>query len=291
FSSLYDEETIQKGLALGAVDFVTKPTLPRLLQKTVELHLSTKFHNLQLENQKKIMEQNRLKIEEYQTNFQTLVEEKSQQVLEHHDTVLNTVSKLVDYRLDAKVGKNKRTHEGLAIMIKALKERGIYQDQINDWDLDIMLQSARLHDVGKLALSGEILAKPGKLTFDEYEEVKQHPKLGVKILSQVEARAFEHALLKYAKVFAETHQEKWDGSGYPAGLAGEAIPLPGRLMAINDVYQALTAARPYKRALTHDEAVQVIIEGKGTHFDPVLVTVFSEVADKFRCMEVSAVPN
>jgi putative two-component system response regulator len=98
----------------------------------------------------------------------------------------------------------------------------------------------------------------------------------------MEQLAFDHALLKYAKIFAETHQERWDGSGYPQGLAGEAIPLPGRLMAINMVYHALTTDRPYKKALSHDEAVKVIIDGQGTHFDPLLVDVFAQVADEFR---------
>ncbi|MDR1657404.1 MAG: response regulator [Deltaproteobacteria bacterium] len=285
FSSLYDEETIQTGLALGAVEFVTKPVLPKLLQKTVELHLSAKFHRQQLENQTRILEQNRLKLKEFEDNFQQLVEKQTQQVLDQHDTVLSTVSKLIDYRLDSSVGKEKRSHKGLSIMIQALRDKNLYQEQVSNWDLDLMLQSASLHDVGKLALSGELLAKPGKLTNDEYEEIKRHPKLGVQLLNQVEARTFEHALLKYAKVFAETHQEKWDGTGYPAGLSGEAIPLPGRLMAINDVYQALTAHRPYKNALSHEEAVKVIIAGKGTHFDPVLVSVFSEVADQFQTLE------
>jgi putative two-component system response regulator len=169
-------------------------------------------------------------------------------------------------------------------MIKALNERGIYTEQIKDWDLEIMLQSARLHDVGKLAISSDLLAKPGKLTASEYEQIKQHPKLGVKLLSHIEFLAFDHALLRYAKVFAETHQERWDGTGYPSGLSGEEIPLPGRLMAINMVYHALTSDRPYKESLNHEEAVKEIVAAKGTQFDPVLVDVFVQVADEFRLM-------
>jgi putative two-component system response regulator len=142
-----------------------------------------------------------------------------------------------------------------------------------------MLQAACLHDVGKLALPGEILAKPGKLTTSEYESVKRHPTLSSMILSNIESRALESSLLGFARIFAETHQERWDGSGYPAGLAGEEIPLAGRLMAIDKVYQALTADRPWKPAVSHEQAVRVILDGKGTLFDPLLVGVFAEVAD------------
>ncbi|MDR1109157.1 MAG: response regulator [Deltaproteobacteria bacterium] len=282
-----DVESLRTGLDLGGADFVIKPVQPKLLQKTVELQLTLRAQERLFEDQERLLEDNEKEMAAFEDDFDGLVENKSSQVLEQHGAILDTVSKLVEYRNDSNVGRKQRDHRGLAILIKALKERGLYADQIKDWDLELMLQSARLHDVGKLAISSGLLAKPGKLTSMEYEQVKQQPTLGVRILSRMESLAFDHALLKYAKVFAETHQEKWDGSGYPSGLAGEDIPLPGRLMAINVVYHALTAERPYKRALSHEEAVKVIIEGRGTHFDPILVGVFSEVADEFKRMSYS----
>jgi putative two-component system response regulator len=277
-----DNETLKTCLEVGGSDFLPKPIQPKLLQNIVELHLTIVAQDNLVEFQSQLLENNQRELDAFDYDFDNLVKRKSSQVLEHHGAVLDTVSKLVEYRNYANVGRQQRDHRGLAIMIKALKERGIYCDQIKDWDLELLLQSARLHDVGKLAVSGDLLSKPGRLTTSEYEQVKQHPTLGVQILSHMEELAFDHALLKYAKVFAETHQERWDGSGYPSGLAGEDIPLPGRLMAINVVYHALTTERPYKKALSHEEAVKVIISGKGTHFDPVLVDVFAEVASEFR---------
>ncbi|MDR0621684.1 MAG: response regulator [Deltaproteobacteria bacterium] len=281
-SGLSDNESLKTCLELGGADFLPKPIQPKLFLKTIELRLTLVAQEKMVQSQANLLESNRKALDAFQHDFDNLVERKSRQVKAQHGAVLDTVSKLVDYRHDSKPGSKLRDHRGLAVMIKALQERGIYLEQIKDWDLELLLQSARLHDVGKLAISGGLLAKPGKLTPGEYEEIKKHPSLGVRILSRVEELAFDHSLLKYAKVFAETHQEKWDGSGYPSGLAGEAIPLPGRLMAINTVYHALTTDRPYKKALSHSEAVRVIVNGKGSHFDPVLVDVFAQVADEFR---------
>ncbi|MDR2366607.1 MAG: response regulator [Deltaproteobacteria bacterium] len=277
-----DVESLKTCLELGGADFLSKPIQPKLFQKTIELRLTMVAQEKKVKSQAKLLADNQVALDTFENDFENLVERKSRQVKVQHGAILDTVSKLVDYRNLAKPGSRQRDHRGLAVMIKALKERGVYREQIKDWDLEVLLQSARLHDVGKLAVSGGLLAKPGKLTSSEYEEVKKHPTLGVRILSRMEELAFDHSLLKYAKVFAETHQERWDGSGYPSGLSGEAIPLPGRLMAINAVYHALTTDRPYKKALSHAEAVKVIIEGKGTHFDPVLVDVFAQVADEFR---------
>ncbi|MDR1052230.1 MAG: response regulator [Deltaproteobacteria bacterium] len=287
FSGRTDVDSLKEGLGLGAADYIVKPSLPKLLQKSVELQLSVLAQEKVLESQRKVLDSNCKEMENFESNFETLVESKCRKILEQQTSVLNTVSTLVEYRKDAGSGRENRDHRGLAIMIKALKERGLYAEQIKDWDLELMLQSARLHDVGQLAISTGLWAKPGKLTSSEYEEVKKHPTLGVRILTRMEALAFDHSVLKYAKVFAETHQERWDGTGYPCGLAGEDIPLPGRIMAINVVYHALTVGRPYKKALSHDEAVRVIIDGQGSHFDPLLVGVFAEVADEFKWIATS----
>jgi putative two-component system response regulator len=283
FSSTYnDPATVAKGLQLGATDFLVKPMAPKLLRRVVDLHLSIGRYRRRVENQAEALERNAREIEALENDFEAMVERRRHQADSQKSTILDTVSKLVDYRLDSNVCKGGRSHQVLAVMIGALQERGLYQEQMADWDPELILQSARLHDVGKLALSGEILAKPGKLTSGEYEQVKLHPVLGGRILAKVESKGCHHAMLKYAKVLAETHQERWDGTGYPAGLAGEDIPLPGRLMAINSVYHALTTERPWKKAMSHDEAVRVIVEGRGTHFDPALVNVFAEVADRLR---------
>jgi len=144
-----------------------------------------------------------------------------------------------------------------------------------------MLGSSQLHDVGKIAISDSILKKPGRLTQQEFDSMKKHVEFGIGIIERIESEASGTDFLRYAKIFAEAHHEKWDGSGYPNGLAGNKIPLPGRLMAIADVYDALTSTRPYKEAFSHEEATRIIRKGRGKHFDPVLVDAFELVADKF----------
>jgi putative two-component system response regulator len=128
--------------------------------------------------------------------------------------------------------------------------------------------------VGKIAISDLILQKPGRLTPEEFEEMKKHAAFGVQIIEKIEASTSACDFLKYAKIFAGTHHEKWDGTGYPNGLKGEEIPLPGRIMALTDVYDALTSDRPYKEAFTHEDAVKIILEGRGSHFDPALTDAF-----------------
>jgi putative two-component system response regulator len=145
-----------------------------------------------------------------------------------------------------------------------------------------LLQSSQLHDVGKISISDRILNKPGKLTPEEFDDMKKHTTFGVKIIEKMEFVATESDFLKHAKIFAGTHHEKWDGTGYPYGIADEDIPLQGRLMAIADVYDALVSERPYKNAFSHDEAVKIILDGRGTHFDPVLVDVFEQTSDAFQ---------
>jgi putative two-component system response regulator len=133
--------------------------------------------------------------------------------------------------------------------------------------------------VGKIAISDQILRKPGKLDSEEFEEMKKHAAFGVQIIERIEESTSASDFLKYAKIFAGTHHEKWDGSGYPGGLAGENIPLQGRIMALADVYDALVSERPYKKAFSHTEAVKIIYDGKGTQFDPALTDVFIKVME------------
>ncbi len=123
--------------------------------------------------------------------------------------------------------------------------------------------------------------KPGKLTDDEFENMKTHTTFGGMVIDKISQNTVEKAFLTHAKIFAESHHEKWDGSGYPYGLKGEKIPLQGRLMAIADVYDELISERPYKKAMEHAKAVDVIKEGRATHFDPTLVDLFDSVSDSF----------
>ena len=280
-TSMNAPENELEGLSLGAVDYISKPFMPQLLRKRTELHLTVESQKLRLEEQAKKLEIQKEELKHFNENLQRMVEEKSRKVVMLKNAVLRTMADMVESRDDTTGGHTERTQYGLKMLIDGLKDFGLYRDQMEGWDIELMLQSSQLHDVGKIAIADNILNKPARLTDEEFEEMKKHAALGVRIIERIEAEMPDDDFLKYAKIFAGTHQEKWNGSGYPNGLAGENIPLPGRLMAIADVYDALVSDRPYKKALPHEEAVRIILEERGTHFDPVLVDVFEQVSDQF----------
>ncbi|GHT00758.1 response regulator [Synergistales bacterium] len=256
-----------EGLLLGAVDYILKPFSPPLLKKRIELHLLVESQKRTLQN--------------YTDNLLGMVTAKTKTVIKLQNKILKTVSRLVESRDDATGGHIERTEHCLKILVTAILERNLYEDFTDGWDIDLLLQSSQLHDVGKISIKDNILLKPGRLTDDEFGEMKNHVTLGVNIIERIEDDDEESAFLTSAKIFAGTHHEKWDGSGYPNGLKEEEIPLLGRLMAIADVYDALVSERPYKRPLTHKEAVDILVKGKGTHFDPSLIDLFVEVSDQF----------
>jgi putative two-component system response regulator len=195
--------------------------------------------------------------------------------------IFGVMSDMIAFRDDVTGGHLDRTCKYLRLLISRMAEKGLYRDVLNDWDLGLLLVSAPLHDIGKIAVSEEILNKPGKLTEDEFEIMKTHAALGVEIIDRIDIARRERYLLKYARTIAGTHHERWDGSGYPIGAYGRHIPLEGRLMAIADVYDALISSRPYKPAMSPERAANIIEEGAGTHFDPELVGVFTDVAPQF----------
>jgi putative two-component system response regulator len=277
-----DSESELEGLTLGAIDYISKPFSPPLLRKRVEVHLMVESQKHKLEAQARTLEEQRARLQNFNENLQRMVEEKTGKVLELQSAILQTVADLVESRDDITGGHVERTQHGLSVMVAALEDLGLYREQMEDWDIPLLLQSSQLHDVGKISISDHILNKPGKLTPEEFDEMKRHTTFGVAIIEKIEISTPESDFLRHAKIFAGTHQEKWDGSGYPAGLSGEDIPLQGRLMAIADVYDALVSERPYKKAFSHVEAVRIIVESRGTHFDPVLTDVFQQVADQFQ---------
>jgi putative two-component system response regulator len=262
-----DTENELEGLDLGAVDYITKPFQPALLLKRIEVHLL-------VEAQKKTLEAQQKELKDFNDNLQKMVDEKTKTVLELQDAILKTVADLVESRDDITGGHIERTQRGVGLLVEGLRNHPVFGRAITGWDIKLLLQSSQLHDVGKIAISDRILQKPGRLTDEEFEEMKKHAAFGVQIIEKIEASTSASDFLKYAKIFAGTHHEKWDGSGYPNGLAGEDIPLQGRIMALADVYDALVSERPYKKAFSHAEAVKIIQDGKGTQFDPVLTDVF-----------------
>jgi len=270
----YESNDELEGLSLGAIDYIIKPFTPALLLKRIEIHLL-------LEEQRKILEKQAAELKEFNNNLQKMVEEKTQEVLELQNALLKTIAELVECRDDITGGHIERTQRGIKILLEEIEKNGCYREETKDWDMDLLLQSSQLHDVGKISINDNILKKPGKLTEEEFDEMKKHASFGEQIIERIEALARESEFLNYAKIFAASHHENWDGSGYPRGLKGNEIPLLGRILAIADVYDALTSVRPYKQAFSHEEAVQIITEGIGTQFDPELVKSFIQSSWRF----------
>jgi len=215
-------------------------------------------------------------------NMQNLVNEKTEKVIKLQNAILKTMFDLTEFRDNITGGHTERTQNGVRILLDEIIKNGLHTDTVKDWDKYLVLMSTQLHDIGKIAIKDQILRKPGKLTDEEFEDMKKHTDLGFDIIKRIKINLGESDILSQAKIFALTHHEKWDGTGYPKGLKGNKIPLEGRIMAIADVYDALVSERPYKKAIPHEEAVEIIIEGKGTQFDPVLIDLFVNVSEKFR---------
>jgi len=255
-----DPESEIKGLNLGAVDYITKPFSRELLIKRIDMHI-------QFEKQKK-------ELLKYSLALESEVDKKTRTVFELQNAILKTVAELVECRDNVTGGHIERTQHYLRLLVDFLLEHDIYTETLSSWDIDLFVMSSQLHDVGKISIKDEVLMKPGKLTDEEFEEMKKHTLYGVEIIRKIEASASENDFLLYAGIMAGSHHEKWNGKGYPRGLKGEEIPLQGRLMAIVDVYDALTDERPYKKAFPHEKAIEIIREEKGEHFDPLIAEVF-----------------
>jgi putative two-component system response regulator len=265
-TALVDEEDEAKGLGLGAVDYITKPINPELVRARVHNHLELKRHQDHLEN---------------------LVAERTRRLALVQAVTIEGLATLAEYRDPETGGHIKRTQNYVKVLAKKLKEHPRFRDGLNDEIIELLYMSAPLHDLGKIAVPDHILQKPGKLTDEEFEEMKKHTTYGHDALWITEQKLGEDSFLRHAREIAYTHQEKWDGSGYPSGLKGDEIPIPGRLMALADVYDALISKRVYKPPFPHEKAVQIIVEGKGKHFDPDIVDAFIELENTFRNIALS----
>ncbi|MCL2179573.1 MAG: response regulator [Treponema sp.] len=246
-----DAEVEARGLEMGAVDFVTKPFSAPVLQNRIKTHL----------------------------DIDTLIRERTAQLHQLQNSIISVLADMVENRDKGTGGHIERTSIYIKILIEEMKTRGVYGEEINGWDIEKMISSARMHDLGKISITDVIVNKPGRLTEEEFEIMKSHALEGERIIDEIIAKTGEDYFLRNAKLFAGTHHERWDGKGYPRGLKGEEIPLQGRIMAIVDVYDALVSERPYKKAFTDKEAIDIIMQNSGTHFDPKIVDVFFEAKD------------
>ena len=259
-----EDDAEVEALSMGAVDFLRKPVKPQALLTRVRLQLELQSHRQHLE---------------------ALVEEKTRDLnrayrkLEiREDVTLNLLARATDLR-DHDTGDHiERTTEFVRIMTEDVlakpREPGYVLTPFQAADI---IKSAKLHDLGKIAMPDHILLKPGSLTLEEFEVIKMHPVYGERLLSDF-IQQMEDPFLITARDIASAHHEKWDGSGYPLGLKAESIPLSARIVAIADVYDALTSVRPYKKACSHEQSLEIIRESSGRHFDPYLVEVFERHA-------------
>ena len=234
--------------------------------------------NLVSANEEIIKQKDELRM--YNDNLEKMVAVKTERIIKLQNAVMETISELVERRDDTTGGHITRTSKYLKIFINAIINKECFKNQTKLWNIDQMVLSAQLHDVGKIAIDDAILRKPGKLTNEEFDTMKNHTVLGGEIIKEIQNHAEECEFLDYAFVFAVYHHERWDGSGYPYNKKGDDIPLPARIMAIIDVYDALISKRPYKEPFTHEQAIKVIEEGKGSHFDPVLAELFVSISDQ-----------
>ena len=264
-SEIEDEK---RGLELGAVDYITKPVSPPILLARVKTQLALKASSDFLRDKASFLEDE--------------VAKRTEEISAIQDVTILVMASLAETR-DPETGNHiRRTQHYVKELAQALRDHPRFRTYLNDRIIQLLFKSAPLHDIGKVGIPDRILLKPGKLDPDEFEVMKTHTNLGYEAIAHAEkALGTDVAFLTMAKEIALSHQEKWDGSGYPQGLAGDAIPLSARLMAVADVYDALVTRRPYKEPLSHAEAVRIIDRGRGTHFDPDIVDAFLASQDQF----------
>ena len=265
-----DEE---HGLRLGAVDYISKPIKPMIVLARVKAHIELKIARDSLQNRNATLEAE--------------VAKRMKENLHIQDVSIRALAHLAEIR-DPETGNHlRRTQAYVDVLAHHLQGHPRFAHFLTEQNIQVMVKSAPLHDIGKVGIPDHILLKPGKLTLEEWEIMKTHSRLGRDAIEQAERDTDQPVeFLRMAKDIAHYHHEKWDGSGYPAGLAGEAIPISARLMALADVFDALIARRAYKAPFSFEKAVSIICEGRDNHFDPAVVDAFQAELDKFEGISV-----
>ena len=261
-----DDEKL--GFDLGAIDYISKPINPATLLSRVKTHLSLKRMSDSLRDRNLILKGE--------------IEKGVQEIRAIQETTIHALASLAETR-DNETGNHiRRTQNYVKTLAQTLRTHLRFSYYLTDEQIDMLYLSAPLHDIGKVGIPDYILLKPGRLDAAEFEIMKTHTTLGYQsILSATERLSGGSGFLTCAMEIALSHQEKWDGSGYPQGLSGDEIPISARLMAVADVYDALISERYYKKAFSHETAVGIILEGRGSHFDPDVVDAFKRIEGEF----------
>ncbi len=270
FLTIRNEEVDEQlGFDAGAVDYITKPISPPLVLTRIRNHLTLKAASDFLRDRNAYLEQEVLR--------------RVRELALIQDATIVAMASLAETR-DNETGNHiRRTQMYVRSLARHLQSHPRFAGQLSDADIELIYKSAPLHDIGKVGIPDRILLKPGRLSADEFEVMKTHTTLGRDAISKAEALfGIGGSFLRFAKEIAYSHQEKWDGSGYPLGLSGEHIPLSARLMAVADVYDALISPRVYKPAFSHEQAVSEMSAGRGIHFDPDILDAFLALQDEFQ---------
>ncbi len=259
----------KKGLELGGADYITKPISPPILLARIRTQLENKAAADFLRDKNEYLEAE--------------VSRRTREIIAIQEVTILVMAALVETR-DPDTGHHiLRTQHYVRALAEKLKHNPRFS--LSGQTIEMLFKSAPLHDIGKVGIPDSILLKPDRLTAEEFEIMKAHTTLGRQAIEAAEKHfGKEVEFLKMAKTIACNHHEKWDGSGYPAGLAGDDIPIPARLMALADVYDALISHRVYKEIMSHEMASEIIAQGKGVHFDPEVAEAFFALQDEFRAI-------
>lgn len=265
-----DEE---RGLDLGAVDYITKPINPAIVLARIKTHIELKAARDWLQDRNVVLEAE--------------VSRRMGENLLIQDVSIRALAYLAETR-DPETGNHlRRTQRYVEVLCLHLRSNPRFSDFLTDHNIQVLVKSTPLHDIGKVGIPDHILLKPGKLSPDEWEIMKNHARYGSDAIELAEKDAEKPVeFLNMAKDIARFHHEKWDGSGYPDGLVGDAIPIPARLMALADVFDALISQRVYKPPFPMEKAVSIIQEGRGSHFDPDIVDAFLVLQNEFQSISL-----
>ena len=253
-----DENEI-KGLRAGAVDFLSKPFHPEIVKCRAETQIELKKHR---------------------NNLEELVDKNVRKIVSVRSAMIEFMAEIIEYR-DSESGQHViRTRLFADLLSRLIDESNLMKSELKGFNKKNFIKAVPLHDIGKITTPDRILLKPGRLDAEEFEIMKQHTVMGAEIVNKM--RDFDEPdYIQYCYEVCLYHHERWDGKGYPCGLVGAAIPITARIMALADVYDALVSERPYKKPFTHDEAVEIISQGIGTQFDPVISQIFVDYNKKF----------
>jgi putative two-component system response regulator len=256
------DETESRGLKAGAADYVTKPFNHDVVRARVDNHINLAC---------------------YRHSLEKLVEKKAAEVTRTYEQTLEILATIIEYRNLESGAHIRRTTLLTEIIIAKMLETKKFKPLLLTENIHSLIKASALHDIGKIGISDSILLKPGKLTPEEFEVIRTHTTIGRQIINSIAIELPDHDFyLKYADDICYGHHERWDGKGYPCGIKGEEVPLSARIISVVDVYDALVNPRCYKAAYPHDVSIGIIMDGRGTQFDPNIVDILPGISAEFR---------